>query len=135
MIHNVVFKTKGPQIRCILHGSLGLSQCKSNCKRTCWLTKISRKAKINSKKQRVLKCVAFLTGGEDWLNVNRTANNTLVMIKVLRIQPYSLISYRIKITKEKITLKPWFSSVEKRTRYLNVNRAARNKLVLTKIGA
>ena len=27
-IDNVVFKTKGPQIRCFLHGSLGLPQCK-----------------------------------------------------------------------------------------------------------
>ena len=33
----IVFKTKGPQIRCIPHGSLVLFQCK----RTCWLTKIS----------------------------------------------------------------------------------------------
>ena len=24
----IVFKTKGPQIRCIPHGSFGLSQCK-----------------------------------------------------------------------------------------------------------
>ena len=31
-------------------------------------------------------------GGGDRLNVNRTAKNTLVLINVLRIQPYSLIS-------------------------------------------
>ena len=37
----IVFKTKGPQVRCIPHGSFGLSQCtcKSSCKKTCWLTK------------------------------------------------------------------------------------------------
>ena len=29
----IVFKTKGLQIRCIPHGSLGLSQCKSSCKK------------------------------------------------------------------------------------------------------
>ena len=47
--------------------------------------KIGRKAEIKSKKQKVLKCVAFFTGGKDWFNVNRTAKNTLVLIKVLRI--------------------------------------------------
>ena len=31
--------------------------------------------KINSKKQDALKCVAFLTGVEDWLNVDATAKN------------------------------------------------------------
>ena len=35
----IVFKTKGPQVRCIPHGSFGLSQCKSRSKKTCWLTK------------------------------------------------------------------------------------------------
>ena len=45
-------------------------------KRTRWLTKISPKAKITSKEQKVLKCVAFVTGSEDWFNVNRTAKNT-----------------------------------------------------------
>ena len=35
----IVLKTKGPQIRCIPHGSFGLSQCKSSSKKTCWLTK------------------------------------------------------------------------------------------------
>ena len=29
----IVFKTKGLQIRCIPHGSLGLSQCKWSCKK------------------------------------------------------------------------------------------------------
>ena len=47
------------------------------------MTKISRKAKITSKKQKVLKSVAFLTGGEDRLNVNGTAESTLVLINVL----------------------------------------------------
>ena len=35
----IVFKTKGSQVRCIPHESFGLSQCKSSCKKTCWLTK------------------------------------------------------------------------------------------------
>ena len=35
----IVFKTKGPQVRRIPHGSFGLSQCKSSSKKTCWLTK------------------------------------------------------------------------------------------------
>ena len=35
----IVLKTKGPQIRCIPHGSFGLSQCESSSKKTCWLTK------------------------------------------------------------------------------------------------
>ena len=34
--------------------------------------------KKNKKKAR--KYVAFLTGGEDWLSVNRPAKNTLVLI-------------------------------------------------------
>ena len=44
--------------------------------------KISGKTYINSKKKGP-KYVAFLTGGEDWLNVNRPAKNKLVLIKVL----------------------------------------------------
>ena len=74
----IVFKTKGSQVRCIPHGSFGLSQCKSSSKKTCWLTK-SLERQINSEKK-VRKYVAFLTGGEDWLNVNRPAKNTLVLI-------------------------------------------------------
>ena len=35
------------------------------------LAPCGRSAAITSKKQKVLKCVAFLTGGEDRLNVNR----------------------------------------------------------------
>ena len=58
----IVFTTKGPQIRCIPHGSFGLSQFKSSCKKTCWLTK-SLERQINSKKK-VRKYVAFLTEGE-----------------------------------------------------------------------
>ena len=34
-----VFKTKGPQVRCIPRGIFGLSQCKSSSKNTFWLTK------------------------------------------------------------------------------------------------
>ena len=38
----IVFKTKGPQIRCIPHGSFGLSQCKSSSKKNMLVDKISR---------------------------------------------------------------------------------------------
>ena len=84
----------------------GCLQCKSSCKRTRWLTNISLKAKITSKKQ-VLKWVAFLTEGEDRLNVNRTAKNTLGLINLLRIQHYSLTNYRIQfnLQRKKIILK------------------------------
>ena len=75
----IVFKTIGPQIRCIPHGSLGLSHCKSSSKKNMLVGKISRKTEINSKKK-FRKYVAFLTGGEDWLNVNRPAKKTLVLI-------------------------------------------------------
>ena len=75
----IVFKTKGSKIRCIPHGSFGLSQCKSSSKKNMLVDKISRKTCINSKKK-VRKYVAFLTGGEDWLNVNRPVKNTLVLI-------------------------------------------------------
>ena len=34
------------------------------------------KNNLTFKKQKVLKCVAFLTAGEDQLNVNRTMKNT-----------------------------------------------------------
>ena len=66
------------------------------------MTNISLKAKITSKKQ-VLKWVAFLTEGEDRLNVNRTAKNTL--INLLRIQHYSLINYRIQFNLQRKKLK------------------------------
>ena len=79
----IVFKTKGPQVRCVAHGSFGLSQCKSSSKKSMLVDKISRKTLINSK-NKVRKYAAFLTGGEGWLNVNRPAKNTLVLLKVLR---------------------------------------------------
>ena len=43
----IVFKTKGPKIRCIPHGSFGLSQCKSSSKNT----KSRQKTQINSEKK------------------------------------------------------------------------------------
>ena len=68
------------------------------------MTKISPKAKITSKKQKVLKCVAFLTGDEDRLNVNRTSKNTLVLINVLNNTTLFLdyLPHKIQFTKEKI---------------------------------
>ena len=54
----IVFKTKGPQIRCIPHGSFGLSQCKSNSQKTCWLTKsLKRQKQIRKKKGPQIRCI------------------------------------------------------------------------------
>ena len=41
--HKIVFKTKCPQVRCIAHGSFGLSQCKSSSKKNMLVDKIFRK--------------------------------------------------------------------------------------------
>ena len=94
------------------------------------------KGKHNFCKTKGSQCVAFLTGGEDRLNVNRTAKNTLVLRNFLRIQPYFLTNYRIEfnLQKKRIILKTLVLSWEANT-YLNENRAAKNKLVLTKIRA
>ena len=43
--HNDSLKNKSPQIRCIPHGSFGLSQCKSSSKKTCLLIKSLDKRK------------------------------------------------------------------------------------------
>ena len=103
----MVFKKKSPLIRCTAHGSLGCLQCNSSCKRTHWLTKISRKAKITSKKQKVRKSGAFFKGGEDQLNVNGTAKNTLVLINVLNNTNLFLDyqPHKTQFTRENITLK------------------------------
>ena len=95
----MVLKTKGPQIRCIRLGVIrAVFKCKSSCKRTRWLTKLSPKAKITYKEQKLLSQMRYilLTGCEDRLNVNQTAKHTLVLINVLRIQPYSMVSFRLK---------------------------------------
>ena len=83
----IVFKTKGLQIRCIPHGSLELSQCKPSCKKHAKKKNIQNLSKELNKflKTKVCKYVVFITGGQDWLNVNRPAKTTLVLIKVLRI--------------------------------------------------
>ena len=100
------------------------------------MTKISRKAKITSKKQKVLKSVVFLTGGEDRLNVNGTAKKTLVLINVLNKTNLFLDyqPHKMQFTRENIALKTLVPSGEAR-HYLSVNRTAKNKLVLTKTGA
>ena len=53
--------------------------------------------KINSKKQDALKCVAFLTGVEDWLNVDGTAKNNVETVhsplfsrKIVEIERFPL---------------------------------------------
>ena len=53
----IVWKTKGPQIRCIPHGSYGLSQCKSSSKKTCWLTKSLEKHNKFLKKGPQIRCI------------------------------------------------------------------------------
>ena len=51
----IVFKTKGAQIRYILHGSFGLSQCKSSSKKNMLVEKTCR---INSKiKGQQIRCI------------------------------------------------------------------------------
>ena len=74
------------------------------------MTKISRKAKITSKKKKVLKSVTFLKGGEDRLNVNGTEKNTLVLINVLNNTNLLLdyLPHKIQFTRKNKTLKPWF---------------------------
>ena len=52
----IVFKTKGPQIRCIPHESFRPSQCKSSSKKTCWLTKSLEKQIIFLKKGPQIRC-------------------------------------------------------------------------------
>ena len=92
-------------------------------------------AKIASKKQKVLKSVVFLTGEEDRLNVNGTAKNTLVLINVLN-NTNLFLDYQPQFTRESITLKTLVPSGEVNTLpQFNVNRTAKNKLVLTKTGA
>ena len=46
----IVFKIKGPQVRCIAHGSFGLSQCKSSSKKRWWLIKSLERNKSILKK-------------------------------------------------------------------------------------
>ena len=59
----MVFKTQKVRKFVAFLMGVGCLQCKSSCKKTCWLTKVSPKAIITSKKK-VLKCVAFLTSRE-----------------------------------------------------------------------
>ena len=121
-----VFKTKGPQIRCIPHGSFRLSRCKSTNKKTCWLT--------NSKiKGPQIRCSPHGRWGlaqckstcEEHAGSDKSFEN---------ITLYALINYRLKFNSQRKRehWKPWFW-VEKQTRYFKVNRAAKNKLVLSKI--
>ena len=72
----MVFKTANSLL--IPHGSLGLSSMQIELQKDTLVDKNLSKGKNNltSKKQKVLKCVAFLTAGEDRPNVNRTVKNT-----------------------------------------------------------
>ena len=75
-----VFKTKSPQIRCIPHVSFGLSR-KASSKKNMLVDKSLERHKYVLKRKKVRKFVAFLTGGEDWLKVNRPETNKLVLIR------------------------------------------------------
>ena len=46
ILKRMVFKSECPQIHCIPHGSLGLSQCKSSSQKNML---VDRKTKINQK--------------------------------------------------------------------------------------
>ena len=51
--HNDSLQNKSSQIRCIPHGSFGLSQCQSSSKKSCWLTKsLERHRQILKKKMK-----------------------------------------------------------------------------------
>ena len=52
----MVFKTKGPQVRCIPHGSFGLSECKSSSKKK-HAGRQNLKTWINSKKGPQIRCI------------------------------------------------------------------------------
>ena len=114
-----VFKTKGPQIRCIPDENLGLSHCKSSCTVHMLVDKKpSRKAKINSKKQKVLKCVAVLPGHssrvgwglaqcksncEEHAGSDKSFENKTLFLDELPL--------KIQLTKEKRTLETLHGSV------------------------
>ena len=131
----IVFKTKGPQIRCIPHGSFGLSQCKSSSKKTCWLTKsLKRQKQILKKKGPEKRCIPHgrwrlaqrkLTW-EEHAGYDKIFENITLCLDQLPL--------KIQFTKEKRTLKTLVLSPEAYS-YLNVNRVVKNKLVLTKIWA
>ena len=116
----IVSKTKDPQIRWIPHGSLRLSQCKSSCKRTCRLTKISRKAWINSKNQMVHKCVAFLMGR--WGLAQRKSNckehdgSDIMFENITLFLDLLLFRLKFNLKRKKEHWKPWIW-VDKRTSY------------------
>ena len=52
-----VYKTKGPQVRCIAHESFGLYQCKSSSKKSRWLIKSLERHKSILKKGRQIRCI------------------------------------------------------------------------------
>ena len=104
----IVFKTKGSQVRCIPHGSFGLSQCKSSCKKTCWLTKAKD---MNKFPQKIRKYVAFLTGGKSTCEGHAGSDISFENITLCLNQ----LKLKILFTKEKRTLKTLVLSREANT--------------------
>ena len=109
----IVLKTKGPQIRCIPHGSFGLSQCKSSSKKNMLVDKISR---INSKiKGQQIRCIPHGRWGlaqckstcEEHAGSDKSFENITLCLDQLPL--------KIKLTKEKRTLKTLVLSREANT--------------------
>ena len=90
----------------------------------------------NNSKKKVRKYVAFLTGGEDFAQCKSTYEEHAGSDKNFEnITPcVDQLSLKIQFAEDKKTLKTVVLSREGNT-LPNVNRAAKNKLVLTKIWA
>ena len=109
-----VFKTEGPQVRCIPHGSFGLSQYKSNSKKTCWLTKSKDMNKF-WKKGPQIRCITHGRWGlaqckstcEEHAGSDISFENITLCLDQLPL--------KIQFTKEKRTLKTLVLSREANT--------------------
>ena len=109
-----VFKTEGPQVPCIPHGSFGLSQYKSNSKRTCWLTKSKDMNKF-WKKGPQIRCITHGRWGlaqckstcEEHAGSDISFENITLCLDQLPL--------KIQFTKEKRTLKTLVLSREANT--------------------
>ena len=107
----IVWKTKGPQIRCIPHGSFGLSQCKSK-KHAGWQ---NLKTWINSKKGPQIRCIPHRRWGlaqckstcEEHAGSDKRFENITLYLDQLPL--------KIQFTKEKRTLKTLVLSREANT--------------------
>ena len=92
----IVFKTKGPQIRCIPHGSFGLSQCKSK-KHAGWQ---NLKTWINSKKGPQIRCIPHRRWGLAQCK-STSEEHASSEISFENKTFYALINYRLKFDSER----------------------------------